>query len=114
MALPLGSHRPRDNGGVEGPHPSAPTHPGVASNPVTWWSTFRRDTDFVEAMSSVADSITSFSAALADMGLTTLQPKFELEGWVTYNDFAFASSDQTGKDTTAFEREVLAKLVDIS
>ena len=47
---------------------------------------------------SVAKSVECFKAALADLSIMHLLPKFEAEGWVTHNDFAFSSSDSTGRD----------------
>ena len=59
-----------------------------------------------------ADSTAVFATALADLGLTDLKPKFDAKGWCCYNDFAFSSSDTPGRDTAAFETEVLSELID--
>ena len=34
-------------------------------------------------------------------------------GWTTFNEFAFSSSDSTGRDGKSFEAEVLPKLIDV-
>ena len=62
---------------------------------------------------SLADSKSSFAAAVAELGLSALADKFKAEGWDSYNDFAFSSSDTTGKDNTVFESEVLPKLINV-
>ena len=61
---------------------------------------------------SLASSTSAFDAALSDLGLSNLKDKFEAMGWTTFNEFAFSSSDSTGRDGKAFEGEVLPKLID--
>ena len=53
----------------------------------------------------VADSVTCFTAALTELGLDTLKKKFDDEGWTTYNDFAFSSSDSSGKTRRPLRRK---------
>ena len=62
---------------------------------------------------AVADSVTCFDAALVELGLTDIKSKFADEGWATFNDFAFSSSDTSGKSTETFEKEVVPKLIDL-
>ena len=60
---------------------------------------------------SLAASKPAFTAAVTELGLTTLTAKFEANGWTTFNSFAFATSDAQGRDGKAFETEVLPELL---
>ena len=42
-----------------------------------------------------------------DYGLKDLAGKFKEMGWDTFSDFAFATSDPSGKDASAFQKEVV-------
>ena len=63
---------------------------------------------------SLATSCSAFTAALTELGLTSLTEKFEANGWNTFSWFAFATSDPQGRDGKAFEQEVLPELVAMS
>ena len=63
-----------------------------------------------EAMAS--DSKVAFKAAVAELNLDIFMAKFAENGWETYADFAFATSDPTGKNAELFEAEVVSKLID--
>ena len=52
-------------------------------------------------------SKTAFSQAMTDYGLGELAEKFKEMGWETFADFAFATSDPSGKDASAFQKEVV-------
>ena len=56
-------------------------------------------------------SKTAFGQALADYGLTELQAKFKENGWETFNDFAFSTSDPRGQDASLFHKEVIEELL---
>ena len=47
------------------------------------------------------------------LGLDSLKVKFESSGWVTFNDFAFSTSDCAGKDPEKFENEVLTVILNL-
>ena len=53
----------------------------------------------------------AFTAALRDMELSILAAKFEENGWGSFEDFAFSTSDPSGRDTDMFEKQVLAELL---
>jgi len=53
----------------------------------------------------------AFTAALRDMELSILAAKFDENGWGTFEDFAFSTSDPSGRDTDMFEKQVLAELL---
>ena len=63
---------------------------------------------------AVLNSKSAFAAALKELELSTLVPKFEANGWDSFNDFAFSTSDPTGKDAEAFTKEVIAVLIDLA
>ena len=63
---------------------------------------------------SLATSCPAFTAALTELGLSSLTEKFEANGWSTFSAFAFATSDPQGRDGKAFEQEVLPELVTMS
>ena len=46
---------------------------------------------------SIADSTTCFFQTVSELGLSAIKPKLEAEGWTSYNDFAFSTSDTSGK-----------------
>ena len=52
-------------------------------------------------------SKTAFSKALSEFGLEPLKDQFVKNGWDTYADFAFSTSDPSGKDAGAFQKEVV-------
>ena len=60
---------------------------------------------------AAVDSKFAFANRLAELGLGDLKPKFESNGWATFGDFAFATSDFQGKDPEKFEKEVVDKLL---
>ena len=60
---------------------------------------------------SLATSTPAFTAALTELGLSSLATKFEDNGWTTFNAFAFSTSDPQGRDGKAFETEVLPELI---
>eukprot|EP00974_Lingulodinium_polyedra_P073316 7097965-Lingulodinium_polyedra.AAC.1 len=60
-----------------------------------------------------SDSAVAFSATVKELGLEALQPKLVENGWDTFMNFAFSTSDQTGKDASKFEDEVLKKFFDM-
>ena len=63
-------------------------------------------------MASLAvSSKTAFKAALAELELTSLAAAFEDNGWETFFDFAFSTSDPSGKDHQLFEAEVIKVLL---
>ena len=62
---------------------------------------------------SLATSACAFTAALAELGLSDLAPKFNENGWNTFNAFAFSSSDPQGRDGKAFEEQVLPELIEM-
>ena len=49
----------------------------------------------------------AFAAALKEMELDVLAPKFAENGWDTFADFAFSTSDPSGKDHELFESQVV-------
>ena len=57
------------------------------------------------------DSEVAFKAALGALGLDKLYDTFSKQGWKTFMDFAFASSDPKGADPSAFEKEVVQVLL---
>lgn len=57
------------------------------------------------------DSKGVFSAALNDLGLDSLGAKLTEYGWATFGNFAFATSDPTGKDASLFEKEVIKDIL---
>ena len=59
------------------------------------------------------DSKVAFTAAATELGLAQFLPQFEANGWDTFNDFAFATSDPQGRDPEAFDKEVVKPLLDI-
>ena len=56
-------------------------------------------------------SKTAFGQALIDYGLAELEAQFKENGWETFNDFAFATSDPRGQDAAAFQKEVIEVLL---
>ena len=56
-------------------------------------------------------SKTAFAKALAEYGLESLKDQFIKRGWETYNDFAFSTSDPSGKDPQAFQKEVVEDIL---
>ena len=63
---------------------------------------------------SIADSATCFNDTVNELGLQTIKPKLEAEGWTTFNDFAFSSSDSSGKTRKCLRRRSLGKLLDVN
>ena len=57
------------------------------------------------------NSTTAFAAALKELELDSLLPKMSEFGWDTFNDFAFSTSDPSGKDADAFQTQVVDKLL---
>ena len=60
---------------------------------------------------ATVDSKTVFVARLAELGLGGLKDKFIAQGWCTFADFAFATSDFKGTDPALFEKDVIKPLV---
>ena len=56
-------------------------------------------------------SKTAFSKALLEFGLESLKDQFVKNGWDTYADFAFSTSDPSGKDASAFQKEVVETIL---
>ena len=56
-------------------------------------------------------SKTAFARALAEYGLESLKDQFIKRGWETYSDFAFSTSDPSGKDPQAFQKEVVEEIL---
>ena len=56
------------------------------------------------------DSKVVFDAALSDLDLTPLKEKFISNGWDTFGNFSFCTSDPSGKDHDAFEK-VITELI---
>ena len=63
---------------------------------------------------SLATSVPAFTAALAELGLSDLTAKFNENGWSTFNAFAFSTSDPQGRDSKAFEEQVLPELIEMT
>ena len=62
-------------------------------------------------MASMVDSVATFKARVADLGLIELWPKLEEYGYTTYAGFAFSSSYAPGNpDETLFITEVVEPL----
>lgn len=59
-----------------------------------------------------ADSVVAFKEQVDTLGLTDLYAKFQSNGWDTFMNFAFSTSDSTGKDPAVFEAEVIKVLLD--
>ena len=60
------------------------------------------------------NSKTAFKAALVELGLDCLHTKFVDKGWDSFGDFAFCTSDPTGKDGQIFTQEVIEVLLTMS
>ena len=60
----------------------------------------------ISTVAMALDSASVFDAAITDLGLTALKPKFVSEGWATFADFAYCTPDISGRDTSAFEKVV--------
>ena len=60
----------------------------------------------VKAMAAVnkANSTVCFKAELESSGLGKLLPVFQEQGWECFQDFAFCTTDPTGKDSALFEK----------
>ena len=56
-------------------------------------------------------SKTAFAKALHEYGLDPLKEQFKKNGWDTYSDFAFSTSDPSGKDASAFQKEVVDEIL---
>ena len=52
-------------------------------------------------------SNTAFAKALSEYGLDPLKEQFAKSGLETYADFALSTSDPSGKDASAFQKEVV-------
>ena len=57
------------------------------------------------------DSLVAFNGALVDMGLEKLKDVFAKNGWNTFLNFAFSTSDPKGADASAFQKEVVDVLL---
>ena len=57
------------------------------------------------------DSEVAFKAALDSLELGALHETFKKEGWKTFMDFAFSTSDPKGSDPALFEKEVVHVLL---
>ena len=68
-------------------------------------------TAMVATLGMAMDSKTVFSTALKELGLDVLEEKFVENGWDTYGDFAFATSDPTGKNAELSQREVVDEIL---
>ena len=53
----------------------------------------------------------AFKAALDSLEIGALYDTFKKEGWKTFVDFAFSTSDPKGQDPQAFEKEVIQALL---
>ena len=65
----------------------------------------------IEGMAS--DSEVAFKAAVIAMDMEALYPKFVAQGWLTFNDFAFSTSDPKGSDPEWFNKEVIEVLLGV-
>ena len=57
------------------------------------------------------DSKVAFTATLKELGLDKLKDQFEKNGWDTFVNFAFSTSDPKGADPAAFQKEVVDVLL---
>ena len=63
-------------------------------------------------MANLVDSQADFKAAVVKMGLGPVYAKFEEKNWLTFANFAFASSAQPGaQDETQFMKDVITPLL---
>ena len=57
------------------------------------------------------DSKVAFAATLQELGLDKLKDQFVKNGWDTFVNFAFSTSDPKGADPAAFQNEVVEVLL---
>ena len=60
----------------------------------------------ISTAAMLLDSISVFDAAIRDLSLDVLKPKFTSDGWTAFADFAYCTPDVSGRDTAAFEKVV--------